>query len=447
MKKKLSSWGKLYYSVAQAGFFLTNQVVTAWLFYFYTTGGGSGEPFVKPAIVGAVIMAGRALDAFADPIIAKTSDNYKSPQGRRIPFMAFSGIIMIAFFVILFNPLQSSSQLLNTLSMIIVLTIYFISFTTYACPYLALMPELAKTIHERVNLSTYKAITGMMGSGIALIGAGPLANRFGFGIMALIMSSIALILIYIPVFTIKEKDYTESKPATLGLFDAVKSTLRNRPFLLYLVGCVSFWFGGNIVLQSVPFYITVLLGESEGATALYYGAAGAVALLAFPLINHYSKRWGLKTMMMLSMFMLVLIMPFAFFIGTTILNLSPRILTLIGMALAGLPIASLFIVPDALVAAISDLEERNTGQRREAMYYGAQGLIMKIAMGLSTLVMGALFQLFGQTPTSPLGVQLTGPVAAAFVLLGLLIFSRYPEKDVVARERKKDKNNKKQDNS
>ncbi len=434
MKKKLSSWGKLYYSVSQTGFFLLNQVVTAWVFYFYTTGGGTDKPFVEPAMVGGIIMAGRLFDAVADPVIAKTSDNYKSPKGRRIPFMAFSGVIMVIFFVLLFNPLSGLSSSLNVLFMVVIITIYFISFTTYACPYLALMPELTKTIAERVDLSTYKAIAGMIGSGIALIGAGPLAERFGFGGMALIMGLTALILLYIPVITLREKDYTESRPATLGLVEAVKNTLRNRPFRLYLVGCVSFWFGGNIVLQSVPFYITVLLGEKEGATALYYGIAGAVALLAFPLINHLSKRWGLKVMMMISMLMLVIIMPMAFFIGKSFFNISPQILTLIGMALAGIPIASLFIVPDALVAAISDLEEKNTGQRREAMYYGAQGLIMKVAIGLSTLVMGTLFQLFGQSGDASLGVQLTGPVSAVFVLIGLLIFSRYPEKDVVLQD-------------
>jgi len=90
----------------------------------------------------------------------------------------------------------------------------------------------------------------------------------------------------------------------------------------------------------------------------------------------------------------------------------------------------IFIVPDAIVAAVSDLEVKLSGQRREAMYFGAQGFILKLALGLSTVITGALLQLFGSTLAQPLGIQLTGPISAIFILIGVIVFSRYPEKEV-----------------
>jgi GPH family glycoside/pentoside/hexuronide:cation symporter len=94
------------------------------------------------------------------------------------------------------------------------------------------------------------------------------------------------------------------------------------------------------------------------------------------------------------------------------------------------PLSAIFVVPDAIVAAVSDLEERLSGQRREAMYFGAQGFILKLALGLSTLLTTGLLQFFGGTAEQALGIRLTGPVATLFIVIGALIFSRYPEKEV-----------------
>ncbi len=107
------------------------------------------------------------------------------------------------------------------------------------------------------------------------------------------------------------------------------------------------------------------------------------------------------------------------------------------MALMGIPVSAIFVVPpDAIVAAVSDLEERLSGQRREAMYFGAQGFILKLALGLSTIITGVLLDYFGKTADQPLGIRLTGPVAAIFIVIGAIIFFYYPEKEVVAYEQK-----------
>jgi GPH family glycoside/pentoside/hexuronide:cation symporter len=106
------------------------------------------------------------------------------------------------------------------------------------------------------------------------------------------------------------------------------------------------------------------------------------------------------------------------------------------MALFGIPVSTIFVVPDAIVAAVSDLEERLSGQRREAMYFGAQGFVLKLALGLSTVITGGLLDSFGKTAEQPLGIQLTGPVAALFTIIGAIIFFGYPEQEVVSYERK-----------
>lgn len=102
------------------------------------------------------------------------------------------------------------------------------------------------------------------------------------------------------------------------------------------------------------------------------------------------------------------------------------------MGICSFSVAGLMIIPDAMVAAVSDLEEKVTGRRREALYFGTQGFFMKLNLGLSTTVSSTLLQFFG----IPLGIQLTGPVAAVFILVGLLIFTSYPEDTVTAAQKR-----------
>jgi glycoside/pentoside/hexuronide:cation symporter, GPH family len=433
VKKVLPLQAKILYGFSSTGFYLINSIITAWLFYYYTTPQGPGaRPMLAPALLGVIVFSGRVVDAVADPIVARFSDNFDSRYGRRIPFMAGSGIFLVAVFIALFYPPVFGEQSIwNGIYLAVLLALYFALFTAYVCPYLALLPELARTTRDRVDLATIKAVFSALGTGGALILGGVLINRLGYHGMVWVVGLLALFFLYLPV-TLREKDYVEGTPADLGLFEAIKTTLKNRPFVLYMAGFFSFWFGGSIVMESAPFYITVLLGRDEATTALFFGVAFASAALSFPVVNLLAKKIGLKKMMMLSMLVLTLTLPMLYFIGRPVLGLEPLVFALICIAVAGFPIASLFIIPDAIVASVTDLEKKLSGQCRQAMYYGTQGLIMKFALGTSTVIMGFLFQVFGQTAEQSLGVQLTGPSAAVFTLIGLLIFSRFPEKEVLA---------------
>ena len=176
----------------------------------------------------------------------------------------------------------------------------------------------------------------------------------------------------------------------------------------------------------------VLLGKPEADIALYFGIVLAVAFVFFLPLNLLCKKFGLKAMMMFSLVIFAVLLPFIYFLGQPMFSLSPDTFALILMALLGIPVAAIFVVPDAIVAAVSDLEAKLSGQRREAMYFGAQGFVLKLALGVSTIITGGLLQFFGSTAAEPLGFQLTGPVSALFMIIGIIVFTRYPEREVAA---------------
>lgn len=432
--KQLPLWGKIIYGSGSGGFSLIDRVLITWLFYYYITSPLEGvEALMPPFAFGIIMFLGRAIDAVADPVIARWSDNHQGKLGRRMPFMLFSGIAYAAVFILLFYPPVAEKSALNSVFLAVMLGLYFTLFTAYVCPYLALLPELARSTRDRVDLATFRAVFMLLGVGVALIGSGILIGMFSFHAMVWIMAVLGLVLLYLPLL-IKERDYAEARPATLGLMEAVSTTFKNRAFLIYLVGNVTFWLGFNIITLNLPLYVTVLLRGTEDDTSIYFGLAFVIALLFFPVVNVASKRVGLKAVMMFALLSFLILLPFFYFLGQPMFGLTPEVFGYILMGLAGLPLAVIFIVPDAIVAAVSDLEQKLSGQRREAMYFGAQGFILKLAMGLSTLITGALLQLFGSTVAQPLGIQLTGPVSALFILIGVIVFFRYPEREVRAYE-------------
>jgi len=428
--KQLPLWGKIIYGTGSGGFSLIDRVLITWLFYYYITSPIEGvEALMPPFAFGIIMFLGRAVDAVADPVIARWSDNYKSRLGRRMPFMLFSGVAYAAVFVALFYPPVAETSAVNTVYLAVLLGVYFTLFTAYVCPYLALLPELARSTKDRVDLATFRAVFMLLGVGVALIGSGILIGMIGFHGMVWIMAVLGMVLLYLPLI-IKEKDYAEAEPATLGLIEAISTTFKNHAFVIYLIGNVTFWLGFNIITLNLPLYVTVLLGGTEDEVSIFFGLAFVVALLFFPVVNIMSKKVGLKAVMMFALVAFMVLLPLFFVLGQPVLGLTPEIFGYILMTLVGLPLAVIFIIPDAIVAEVSDLEEKLSGQKREAMYFGAQGFILKLALGLSTIITGALLQLFGSTAAEPLGIQLTGPVSALFILIGVLVFSRYPEKEV-----------------
>jgi len=428
--KQLPLWGKIIYGSGSGGFSLIDRVLITWLFYYYITSPLEGvEALMPPFAFGIIMFLGRAIDAVADPLIARWSDNYSGRMGRRMPFMFFSGFAYVAVFVLLFYPPVAETSVLNSVYLAVLLGLYFTLFTAYVGPYLALLPELARTTQDRVDLATFRAVFMLLGIGIALIGSGILIGIYGFHGMVWIMAALGLVLLYLP-FAIKEKDYADSEPATLGLVEALKTTYQNKPFIIYLVGNVTFWLGFNIITLNLPLYVTVLLRGTEEQTSIYFGIAFGVALIFFPIINIASKKLGLKPVMMFALIAFMVLLPLFYILGQPVFGLTPELFGYLLLGLVGLPVGVILIVPDAIVAEVSDLEGKLSGQKREAMYFGAQGFVLKLALGLSTVISGALLQLFGSTLAQPLGIQLTGPVSALFILIGLIVFSRYPEKEV-----------------
>ena len=107
--------------------------------------------------------------------------------------------------------------------------------------------------------------------------------------------------------------------------------------------------------------------------------------------------------------------------------------------LAGVGISVCYLVPNAMLPDVLELDELETGQRREGIYYGCFVFLQKIALALGTFFVGQALALAGYISSGPgeaVSVQpesaLTairmaiGPLPAVAILAGMILAAFYP---------------------
>ena len=104
-----------------------------------------------------------------------------------------------------------------------------------------------------------------------------------------------------------------------------------------------------------------------------------------------------------------------------------RILT----AASGFAVAVVFAIPNAILADLVDLDERTTGSRREAMYFGAQGFFVKISWGGASAIVMAAQGAFAGDPA--LAARISWLAVAIAAALAFAAFLKFPEDDVLTR--------------
>jgi glycoside/pentoside/hexuronide:cation symporter, GPH family len=426
MSKKLSVKQKLLYG---AGSFPANLVFVtggAWLLYFYVGVEGQGNQLITPLAFSIALGLMRVVDGITDTLVGNWSDNLDTKWGRRTPLIALGTPFLILFFILLWTPPVDSLSMINAVYFFVIYNLVFFTSTLIMVPYQALLPELAATSKERVSLSAAMAYFGILGAIFASFVSGMIIDRWGFIVMGLIVG-LLLLTYYLPLLGFREKEITlvKEKQEKTPLFKALAETFSNRPFLHFIGGFVFFKMGFELVLAILPYVVVLMLGQSEGMSGLVTGVCLLAMVATIPLATRLTAAWGKKKVFLCSLGALTAYFPLMYFVGY-LPGISSLYQGMVYVFILGIFLSALFVLPNAVLADIVDYDQRRTGRRREAMYYGVQGVLYKASTALSALIISGLFVLFGYSQANPLGVRLAGPVAGMFMLVGLICFLGYP---------------------
>jgi glycoside/pentoside/hexuronide:cation symporter, GPH family len=442
-KEKLPFRKELAYAAGMMGWSILTNTIIVILPYFYLPPSNAGLIQLVPQllmlgvlnIMSIIAASGRLVDAFYDPFIASRSDKSTNPKGRRIPFMKFAVLPAALFCFLSFHPLVRGESIRNAWWLTFTLILFFISATTYIIPYNALLPEMTDTAAAKVKLSSFQQVGFVLG-----IIVSALTNNFADWVQPAFHISdrntavqitigaiccLAALIMLVPVFTIDEKRYSDSKPSHLPLWPAIRKTFGNANFKYYLISDFSYYMALSIISSGLLYFVTVLLRLPESEGGMLMGVMVMVSLVFYPLINWLAVRWGKKPIVLLSFAFLSLIFMAIWFLGKFPFSANVQIYTLV--ICAAFPLASLGILPNAILADIAQQDAEKTGENREGMFFAVKYFFVKMGQTLG-IALFAFLTIYGKDPGADRGLRLNGLCGFVLCLLAFVFFSRFKEK-------------------
>jgi GPH family glycoside/pentoside/hexuronide:cation symporter len=438
LPKKLPLKIKVAYALGQLGWSILSGIIQVWLVWFYNPPAGVNIPEMVPrnavfgflTVIGLITMVGRFMDGITDPWIASLSDRSKNPKGRRIPFMAKAVIPFTALTVLVFFMPTQGVSTINIIWLTVSLLTYYLFYTMYVAPYFALTSELGYTEKDRLDLSTYIALTWFIGyiiaSGASFIW--PIFEGMGMPLVSAIRLSLGILAIFgfifmiIPVLMIDERKYVTVKSKPSSFKSAIKSAFQNKNFVLFEIFFLAYGIAITIFQTGNVYYVTVLLGFDEGWVMIITAITGILAFILYPVVNLLTPKVGKKKLCFFAMIMLIIAYLYCAFLGA--MPLPPTVQAFIFVFFAGIGFAIFGILPNAIVADIAKNDGDRTGEYKEGMFFAVQTFMNKLGQMIAMVVFSSIL-LLGKDPGNDMGIRLTGIVAAMIGFAALMIFTKF----------------------
>ncbi len=405
----------LAYSSASLGINLISLTAATWLLYFWAPPPESGRiTYVSAGMVGLILGVGRIWDAVIDPLIGYWSDSLRSTWGRRRPFIFLAGPCLALMGILLWTPPSTAPDGINGLYLLLVSMGFYSCLSLVGIPYDSSLPEQCETPDQRVLYSMWKNILGTLGVLLGAVAITPLFNTWGAATMGAVTGLILLITLGITLACLQENP-PRAKPEPLSL--NFKAALHNRAFRYLVIVTVLVQIVYGILLANLPYWVTLVLDQSESAVGIAQGVVVLAMILSAPLWNALGKSVSEVDLLRGALLWLGGSCALVFSLGTTWTG------GLIALALVGPALSGYFIVSFAMMGTVAEAETQRTGERREALFYGAFSLAQGIGPALAALVLPGIYTTFGY------GSGARGALLGCAVL-GLLscgIMVRYPQ--------------------
>ena len=392
---------------------------------------------LRPGAAGTIFLIAKIWDAVNDPIIGTLTDRTKSRWGRRRPWLLFAAIPFgLAFFLQwIVPPMGDTGKFFYYLVVAILLDS---AYTAINVPYAALTPELTHDYDERTSLSSYRFSFSILGGVLAAFLHTVILGFFedpfqGYMTSAAIWAFFIIVPNFITFAFTRETHYLEDCPEGPGFREGLKIAFKNRAFvyvtLIYLLSWLSIQFVQNNLLLYVKYWI--------GAEAQFGILILAVQFSAFIFLlfwTRVSQRIGKKGVYFLGMSFWVLVAVGLFFVQPGQVGLLFFLAVLAG---AGVSIG--YLIPWSMLPDVIEMDELETGQRREGLFYGFFVFLQKLGISLGIAISNYALELTGyinQIPGGPLPTQpdsallalrtFVSLAPAAVLLVSFWVVAAYP---------------------
>jgi GPH family glycoside/pentoside/hexuronide:cation symporter len=368
---------------------------------------------------GVLFFLPRVFDSVTDPIMGFISDNTRSVWGRRRQYVFLGAIIMGISFALMWQLYEVDSLSYNFTYFLLWSLVFYLGLTIFSVPYVAMGYEMSDDFHERTDIMAVAQWIGQWAWVIApwfwvimydpswFEGGAAVATRT----IAIWVAVVCAILAMVPAFFVTStstKDDESLTPLTLKtiggslkqIIDNFKEAFKIDDFKKICYATFLIFNAFNTVAGFSFFIVVYYLFAGDASAAGIWptllGSIGALVttFLVIPVVARMSKILGKKKAFLVSQGISVVgyIMLWFLFIP------GKPYLFLFALPFFSFGIGSLFTLMMSMTSDIIDIDELNTGKRREGVFGAIYWWMVKFGFAIAGLLTGAIMTLVGFVP-------------------------------------------------
>jgi GPH family glycoside/pentoside/hexuronide:cation symporter len=368
---------------------------------------------------GVLFFVPRIVDAFFDPIMGFISDNTKSVWGRRRQYVFIGSIIMGIAFIIMWQLYREDSVMYNFTFFLTFSLIFHIGLSIFSVPFVAMGYEMSDDFHERTSIMAISQWIGQWAWVIApwfwVVMYDPswfpnadTATRT----LAIWVGIVFMILAMVPAIFIKSKstkfdDNLEPLTfKTIGgslkeILSSFKEAFSNKPFRKLCIATFFIFNAFNTVAGFTFFIVVYYLFNGDTAAAgiwpTLFGCMGALAttFIVIPIVAWMSKKMEKKKAFLIG----YILLWFLFIPGKPYMFL-------FALPFFSFGIGSLFTLMMSMTADVCDMDELESGKRREGVFGAIYWWMVKFGFAIAGLLTGVIMSVVAfkaGAPTQPEG--------------------------------------------
>lgn len=361
---------------------------------------------VNPVFIGWVMGGSRLWDAITDPVMGSVTDKTRSRWGRRRPWIALGGLFCALTFPAVWLMPRGMSESFYVSWFVVSVLLFYLAFTMFSVPYIALGMELSPDYHERTSVVAFRSIIaqagGLVVASLYWFNSLPMFDDFadGMKVSGIVIGVAVLVLTLVAAITSREHPSLlkrqVNKPS-VSLMTSVRETISHKPFLMIIAITVLLLIG-TLMVNHLGAYISIyyVFGGDKGPAfgkmmtcVLWISKIGTLS--SIPLLTMLSKRVGKRNALLAAISLALvgtLLKWFCYTPAHPYLQLVPALL--VSSAFAGI-----WALVNAMIPDVVDLDELQTGERREGMFSAVYGWTYKLGVALALVVSGYVLNLSG----------------------------------------------------
>jgi oligogalacturonide transporter len=386
---------------------------------------------INPALAGTVFLISKVYDAVTDPVEGILTDRTRTPMGRRRPYLLAGIVLVFLSFFALWYPVDYPEEWQRFLFVVVAYLFFSTVVSIVKLSYNALAAELTLDYDERTSLSSFRIFFSVLSSLLAavlpleIVKAAPNVAS-GYVTMGLAFGAFFAFPFIATVISTRERPEFQHEVEPFRWREAFVEPFRVRTFvhalLMYLLAFIAI----DAVMSTVIYYMKYFLGRGD-ETNYVTGTLLLAEVVAIPFYNRLARRTNKRVGFIVGGAIWIVTMLFSF----TVVPSAPSFVVYVFAALVGLGVGGIVVMIYAIFPDIPDVDELETGRRREGIYSSMIAFTRKLSGAVALFLVSNTLALAGYVvPVEDMVGGVTQlveqPQSDTFILTLRLIFALVP---------------------